>query len=64
MTKKDYILLADAIKNTQNLSFLDTEYKVKQVKQEVADIIATALAKDNYRFDWDKWDNYIFPKAD
>lgn len=50
MTKKDYILIAEAIEGTLNNSY-QWEQREKEAIHEVAERIAEALQKDNTRFD-------------
>lgn len=64
MTKKDYVRLAEAIyKMTFPVIPMDSKDYHEQLRKRVADRIGEALAKENYRFDWKKWDDYIFPEA-
>ena len=64
MTKKDYILLAEAIRSmTFTLLNQDSKDYHKILRTNVADKIAGALKCDNPRFDYDKWDDYIFPEG-
>ena len=63
MTKKDYILIAEMLKqNRQKIKMARTEKRkitidgiVKAIERDVADL----LFKDNQRFDYARFMNYI-----
>lgn len=63
MTKKDYILIADQLKEAYNL----TEYMQGSVQVKPSDAIkalikdlAVRLKIENPRFNTNKWNSYIF----
>lgn len=62
MTKKDYELIAEAIR-TMTFPLINADRKDyhKIHRGAVADKIAGALKFENERFDYDKFENYIFP---
>jgi hypothetical protein len=59
MTKKDYVLIADAIKNWNAGWWVKNNQEAEELRNDIAEMIGSALEKDNFRFDWDKWSNYI-----
>lgn len=51
MSRKDYQLIADAIRSTVSNEWCDAEPETrKRIVREVAVSVARALARDNYRF--------------
>ena len=60
MTKKDYVLIAEAIKYMQ-FPIVENDYPV--FRRAVMNQIGNALAGENILFDWEKWERYIFPDA-
>ncbi|MFZ5988640.1 MAG: hypothetical protein ACOYWZ_16155 [Bacillota bacterium] len=63
MTKKDYILIGDALKrafNWHKQNYMVKEFQNLQ-KQVIIDCIGLVFQKDNSRFDFNKW-NIFFNK--
>lgn len=59
MTKKDYILL------TTHYQYLQRRLLFKITKKDFQDMIddlSNRLHQDNFRFNYDKFENYIFNK--
>jgi hypothetical protein len=54
MTRKDYIVLADAIATVAKKDLTDTI-----TLQDLVNEISNALARDNYRFDYSRFASYI-----
>ena len=50
MTRKDYALIAAAIK-----SLCNRNYSAEEMRIAVAEAIATAFASENGRFDWERF---------
>lgn len=60
MTRKDYILLADVIKRTrQNVKSLPQAEFYPAFENILLNNLENALAGDNYRFDTDRFEEYI-----
>ena len=60
MTRKDYILIADVLK-----VFAQTDLKGRDTNEIIHELVgklAYQLHKDNNKFDFDKFDNYIYKK--
>lgn len=67
MTKKDFIKFAQAIKYTYNVpmclqerGFENSPENAQAYREQLAFTIGEVLEKDNYRFDWSLWNQYIF----
>ena len=52
MTRKDYIIIADAIIKMIRLGFV-------KKKDEAVTVMCDKLSSDNYKFDYDKFREYI-----
>ena len=57
MTRKDYILIADALKNAQPMCKLNdfADEMVSACHRDVARTLADALGRDNPRFDRERF---------
>lgn len=58
MTRKDYIIIAEAIRRTKYLVW-DTPNHPLDGVNAVKNAVAQALLKDNPRFNYTKWEGYI-----
>ena len=54
MTKKDFKLFAELVVDLEKLEARGE----KITSGRVEDMIQVILSRDNWRFDWDKWNNY------
>lgn len=61
MTKKDHIKIADALAKVSNdiSLFVQPVLKPGTVVELVVSQIGTVLSKDNSKFDYDRWYDYI-----
>lgn len=60
MTKKDYVLIATALKEAFNQDF--GKLSEQEIRLRISGEIGKALKLDNPKFNWIKWDEFIFDK--
>ena len=54
MTRKDYIVIADAM-----IKQIDRGFIKKKDIEKAINVMSNALSSDNYRFDYGKFEDYI-----